>query len=106
MFGVEEMTFLQEEEVFMNVKLSDATSTEEVNAIGKVSDPSIDEDTNVNSEVEEGNPILKRKLSDTDDVKKVRKTFFFHFLMMVYYLMIGSLLLQRLLCRWDMIGSY
>lgn len=75
MFGVEEMTFLQEEEVFMNVKLSDATSTEEVNAIGKVSDPSKDEDTNVNSEVEEGNPNLKRKLSDTDDVKKVRKPF-------------------------------
>lgn len=75
MFGVEEMTFLQEEEVFMNVKLSDATSTEEVNAIGKVSDPSKDEDTNVNCEVEEGNPNLKRKLSDTDDAKKVGKPF-------------------------------
>ncbi|PRQ41485.1 putative GYF domain, nucleotide-binding alpha-beta plait domain-containing protein [Rosa chinensis] len=70
MFGVEEMTFLQEEEVFMNAKLSDDSSREEVDATGIFSDPSKEEDTVVNCEVEQGNPNSKRKLSDTEDVKK------------------------------------
>ncbi|KAL6146975.1 hypothetical protein ACLB2K_057650 [Fragaria x ananassa] len=70
MFGVEDMTFLQEEEVFTNVKLSNDSSREEVNATGNFSDPPKEKDTNVNREVEEGIPNSKRKLSDVEDVKK------------------------------------
>ena len=72
MFGVEDMTFLQEEEVFTNVKLSNDSSREEVNATGNFSDPPKEKDMNVNRELEEGIPNSKRKLSDVEDVKKVR----------------------------------
>ncbi|XP_050381075.1 splicing factor U2AF-associated protein 2 [Argentina anserina] len=69
-FRVEEMTFLQEEEVVMNTKLSNDSSREEVNAIGNSADTSKEEDTNVNPEVEEVNTNSKRKLSDKEDIKK------------------------------------
>ena len=77
MFGVEEMTFLQEEEVFTNAKLPNDSSKEEVNATGNCSDPSKEEDSNVNQVLEEGNQNSKRKLSDTEDIKKVCKSFHF-----------------------------
>ena len=66
MFGVEDMTFMQEEEDFTNVKLSNGSST------GNFSNPPKEKDTNVNREVEEGIPNSKRKLLDVEDVKKVR----------------------------------
>ncbi|KAL6131896.1 hypothetical protein ACLB2K_070269 [Fragaria x ananassa] len=70
MFGVEDMTFMQEEEVFTNVKLSNGSST------GNFSNPPKEKDINVNREVEEGNSVeeknstSKRKLSDMEDIKK------------------------------------
>ncbi|XP_068340980.1 splicing factor U2AF-associated protein 2-like isoform X2 [Pyrus communis] len=68
-FGVEDMTFLQEEEVFPAANISEATAREEVNAPVKASDPSKEDDINGRSELE-GNQSSKRKLLDTEADKK------------------------------------
>ncbi|XP_050115372.1 splicing factor U2AF-associated protein 2-like [Malus sylvestris] len=68
-FGVEDMTFLQEEEVFPAANISEATASEEVNAPVKASDPSKEDDINGRSELE-GNQSFKRKLSDKEADKK------------------------------------
>ncbi|BFG37391.1 hypothetical protein CerSpe_236650 [Prunus speciosa] len=69
-FGVEEMTFLQEEEVFPAVNFSEVSAGEEVNAPGNASGPFKEEDANGSSEVEEGDQSSKRKLSDKEANKK------------------------------------
>ncbi|KAM1251326.1 hypothetical protein ACFX2I_033708 [Malus domestica] len=68
-FGVEDMTFLQEEEVFPAANFSEATASEEVNAPVKASNPSKEDDINGSSELE-GNQSSKRKLSDKEADKK------------------------------------
>ncbi|KAG6645284.1 splicing factor U2AF-associated protein 2 [Carya illinoinensis] len=74
-YGVEEMTFLEEEEVFTTSIVSDAPVKEEVNAtVNNVAVNASDgigkKEVNATSEVEEANQNGKRKLSDTLDDKK------------------------------------
>lgn len=69
------MTFLQEEEVFPTVNLSDIPSSEELNATFNLSDQSTKEDVNDSSEVGEEKQNAKRKLSDKEANKKVSPFF-------------------------------
>ncbi|XP_059438046.1 splicing factor U2AF-associated protein 2 [Corylus avellana] len=75
LYGLEEMTFLEEEEVFPTFIVSDAPAIEEVNAT--VNDVTVNasatsgkEEDNVTSEVVEAKQNGKRKLSDKQTDKK------------------------------------
>ncbi|XP_018832862.1 splicing factor U2AF-associated protein 2 [Juglans regia] len=77
-YGLEEMTFLEEEEVFTTSNVSDAPVKEEVNAtVNNVavnaSDATGKKEVNATSEVEEANQNGKRKLSDIADKKEANK---------------------------------
>ncbi|XP_024926271.1 splicing factor U2AF-associated protein 2 isoform X2 [Ziziphus jujuba] len=69
-YAVNDMTFLQEEEIFPTVSFSDISPSEEVNATVNLSDASVKEDVNGNSEVGEGKQNAKRKISDNEAPKK------------------------------------
>ncbi|KAF3455172.1 hypothetical protein FNV43_RR05620 [Rhamnella rubrinervis] len=69
-YELEDMTFLQEEEVFSTVNFSDIPQSEEVGVTVNLSDVSMKEEVNGSNEVGKGKQNAKRKLLDKEANKK------------------------------------
>lgn len=70
-YGVEEMTFLEEEEVFPTLTSSEASEKFEDSSTLSVSAASLKEEANTTNMVEDEKRDGKRKLSDKQTDKKV-----------------------------------
>ncbi|PON55390.1 Splicing factor-like protein [Parasponia andersonii] len=71
-YGVADMTFLKEEEVFSTVNTSNLSASEEDNATVNLPDSSTNK-VDVNSEVKQGKQNAKRKLLDKEAAKEANK---------------------------------